>query len=128
MPTSIARGGKRLNGRIKVQGAKNAVLPILAASIINGGKNVIHNCPKLRDVEKTIEVLRALGCRVIPLGNTMVVDSGPMDGFVIEESLMRQMRSSILQQPSDRMLPMRTCRYTADIQMRKDVLLQQTHI
>ena len=89
-------GMHSLDGEIIVQGAKNAVLPILAASIINGGKNVIHNCPKLRDVEKTIEVLRALGCRVIPLGNTIVVDSGPMDGFVIEETLMRQMRSSII--------------------------------
>ncbi len=89
-------GMHNLDGELTVQGAKNAVLPILAASIINGGKNVIHNCPKLRDVEKTIEVLRALGCRVIPLGNTIVVDSGPMDGYIIEETLMRQMRSSII--------------------------------
>ncbi len=85
-----------LDGELTVQGAKNAVLPILAATIINGGKNVIHNCPKLRDVEKTIEVLRALGCRVVPLGNTIVVDSGPMSEHIIEESLMRQMRSSII--------------------------------
>lgn len=85
-----------LDGEVTVQGAKNAVLPILAASIINGGRNVIHNCPKLRDVEKTIEVLRHLGCRVIPLGNTIVVDSGTMNEHVIEETLMRQMRSSII--------------------------------
>ena len=89
------QGTYPLDGEITVQGAKNAVLPILAATIINGGRNVIHNCPKLRDVEKTIDILEALGCKVLPLGNTIVVDSGPMDEFVIKESLMRQMRSSI---------------------------------
>lgn len=89
-------GGYPFEGEICVQGAKNAVLPILAATIINGGRNVIHNCPKLRDVDKTVDVLRALGCRVVPLGNTLVVDSGPMDKFTIEDSLMRQMRSSII--------------------------------
>ena len=89
------QGAHPLDGEMTVQGAKNAVLPILAATIINGGRNVIHNCPKLRDVEKTIDILEALGCRVLPLGNTIVVDSGTMDEFVIKESLMRQMRSSI---------------------------------
>ena len=89
-------GGHRLDGEISVQGAKNAVLPILAATILNGGKNVIHNCPKLRDVDKTVEVLRALGCRVSVLGNTLIVDSSPMDEFTIEDALMRQMRSSII--------------------------------
>lgn len=96
MSSYYIEGMHSFDGEITVQGAKNAVLPILAATIINGGKNVIHNCPKLRDVEKTIEVLRALGCRVIPLGNTIVVDSAPMNGYVIEETLMRQMRSSII--------------------------------
>ena len=89
------QGANPLDGEITVQGAKNAVLPILAATIINGGRNVIHNCPMLRDVEKTIDILEALGCKVIPLGNTIVVDSGPMNEFVIKESLMRQIRSSI---------------------------------
>lgn len=89
------QGTYPLDGEITVQGAKNAVLPILAATIINGGRNVIHNCPRLRDVEKTIDILEALGCKVLSLGNTIVVDSGPMDEFVIKESLMRQMRSSI---------------------------------
>ena len=89
-------GKHLLDGEISVQGAKNAVLPILAATIINSGRNVIHNCPKLRDVEKTIEVLRGLGCKVVPLGNTIVVDSGCMDRCIIEDSLMRQMRSSII--------------------------------
>ena len=89
--------GKHIfDGEIAVQGAKNAVLPILAATIINSGRNVIHNCPKLRDVEKTIDVLLGLGCRVVPLGNTVIVDSSTMDKCIIEDNLMRQMRSSII--------------------------------
>lgn len=89
-------GGYPLDGEITVQGAKNAVLPILAATIINGGRNVIHNCPRLRDVNKTIDVLRGLGCRVSVDGNTLFVDSRDMFECKIDESLMRQMRSSII--------------------------------
>ncbi len=96
MSSYCVEGKHLLDGEITVQGAKNAVLPILAATIINRGKNVIHNCPLLRDVEKTIDVLKGLGCKVIPLGNTLVVDSSCMDKCVIEDSLMRQMRSSII--------------------------------
>ncbi len=89
-------GGYPLDGEISVQGAKNAVLPILAAAIINGGKNVIHNCPRLRDVDKTVDVLKGLGCEVHFEGNTLYVDSGAMSECRIDECLMRQMRSSII--------------------------------
>ncbi len=92
----IIEGGYSLSGEISVQGAKNAVLPILAAAAINGEKNVIHNCPRLRDVEKTAEVLRGLGCEAEFSGNTITVNSAPMRCYTIEESLMRQMRSSII--------------------------------
>lgn len=89
-------GGYPLDGEISVQGAKNAVLPILAATILNGGENVIHNCPRLRDVDKTIEVLRGLGCGVSRDGNTLTVNSHDMNECRINDSLMRQMRSSII--------------------------------
>ena len=96
MSRYIIEGGKRLEGEIAVQGAKNAVLPILAATVLNGGKNVIHNCPRLRDVEKTVSVLEGLGCKALPLGSTLVVDSSTLGDCRIEEALMRQMRSSII--------------------------------
>ena len=64
MSKLIIDGNKKMEGEIDVQGAKNAVLPILAAAILSDGKNIIHNCPRLSDVEKTIEVLKNLGCRV----------------------------------------------------------------
>ena len=56
-------GGHRLNGSVHIHGAKNAALPILAATVINAGKSVIHNCPILSDVKNTIEILEYLGCK-----------------------------------------------------------------
>lgn len=96
MSSFVIRGGNRLEGEIDIQGAKNAVLPILAATVINGGKNVIYNCPRLRDVTNTIEVLEKLGCGVRRHKNTLIVDSSTLNSNVIDEELMRQMRSSII--------------------------------
>ena len=96
MSKLVIEGKKRLEGEIDVQGSKNAVLPILAATVINGGKNVIYNCPELSDVEITVKVLNSLGCRTERLGGTMIVDSSGFNSNVIDESLMRQMRSSII--------------------------------
>lgn len=96
MSKLIIDGNKKMEGEIEVQGAKNAVLPILAAAILSDGKNIIHNCPRLSDVEKTIEVLKNLGCRVKRENNSVEVDSSNISCFTIPESLMRQMRSSII--------------------------------
>ena len=96
MSKLVINGGKRLEGEIDIQGSKNAVLPILAATVINGGKNVIHNCPDLRDVKITVEVLKSLGCSAEKHGNMLIVDLSEFDLEVIDESLMRQMRSSII--------------------------------
>ena len=96
MSKLIISGGKKLEGEIEVQGAKNDVLPILAATVLNGGKNIIYNCPRLRDVSRTMEVLKKLGCRAERMDKAILVDSSEMDGYTIEETLMRQMRSSII--------------------------------
>ena len=70
----VIDGGFPLQGEITVQGAKNAVLPILAASIMADGETAIHNCPLLRDVEKTGIILENLGCRVKREKNTLYID------------------------------------------------------
>jgi UDP-N-acetylglucosamine 1-carboxyvinyltransferase len=46
MSKMIIEGGKRLEGKVKIHGSKNAVLPILAATVLNGGINIIRDCPK----------------------------------------------------------------------------------
>lgn len=96
MSVLVIEGGRQLDGEISVQGAKNAVLPILAAAIINGGENVIHNCPRLCDVEKTMQILKHLGCGAERDGDTLTVNSKDMTGDTIPDELMRQMRSSII--------------------------------
>ena len=92
----IVDGGSPMRGEIKIQGAKNAVLPILAAAIIGDGGCVIHNCPWLRDVEKTGVVLSQLGCKWKRDGGDIYVDASDMNDCRIDERLMREMRSSII--------------------------------
>ncbi|MDD6214272.1 MAG: UDP-N-acetylglucosamine 1-carboxyvinyltransferase [Firmicutes bacterium] len=96
MSKLVIDGKHKMEGEIYVQGSKNAVLPILAAAILSDGKNVIYNCPKLRDVDMTIEVLKNLGCRVKREKNSLEVDSYGIHSYTIPEELMRQMRSSII--------------------------------
>lgn len=89
-------GGQRLNGELEVQGAKNGALPILAATVLCEGESVIHNCPSLSDVDATIRILEHLGCRCKKEGSTLTVNAETVNCFDIPESLMREMRSSIV--------------------------------
>ena len=92
----IVEGGNPLLGEIKVQGAKNAVLPILAATILARGECVLHNVPRLRDVIKTELVLKRLGCEVKYENDALIVKPGASCTCRISEDLMREMRSSII--------------------------------
>ncbi len=68
----IVRGGKRLNGTVKVEGAKNAVLPVIAATLLaSDGKSVIRDVPTLSDVYTINEVLRYLNAEVAFENNTV---------------------------------------------------------
>ena len=90
------RGGRRLNGELSVQGAKNGVLPILAATVLCDGESVIHNCPDLSDVDASIKILEHLGCKCKKEGSTLIVDAQNVNRSNIPEFLMREMRSSIV--------------------------------
>ncbi len=92
----VIEGGVSLQGEITVQGAKNAVLPILAAAVLAGDECIIHNCPWLRDVEKTGVVLEKLGCVLRREDATLCVDPSDINSCRIDEKLMREMRSSII--------------------------------
>ena len=92
----IINGGNRLDGELHIEGSKNAVLPILAASIINGRQSVIHNVPYLKDVKTMINVLETIGCTCSFEGDTVIVNSvGDLD-INIPEKPVREMRSSII--------------------------------
>ena len=96
MDKLVIEGSVPLLGEICVQGAKNAVLPILAATVLADGECIIHNAPNLRDVHKTDLVLRRLGCEVRREGSTIFVNPTDFCGCSISEDLMREMRSSII--------------------------------
>lgn len=96
MSKLIIRGENRLEGTLQMYGAKNSVLPILAASLLVKGQSVLHNCPELSDVRLASEILRHLGCVVEREGDTISIDAKNGFGHSISEKLMREMRSSII--------------------------------
>ena len=96
MASFIVNGGRRLNGSIVVQGSKNSVLPILAATYLTGEKCIIHNCPALSDVGATLKILNRLGCKTKREDDTLIIDSSAASGYEIPEELMREMRSSVI--------------------------------
>ena len=96
MPLWKVCGGKALSGSIAVQGSKNAVLPILAASLIGGGTSYLENCPALTDVDASAEILRYLGCSVMQNGGEILINSDGMSENSIPHRLMLKMRSSVM--------------------------------
>ncbi len=96
MARYVIEGGKRLEGEICIDGAKNAVLPIIAAAILNGKESVIHNCPNISDVITMVEILRHLGCTVIWNNKTLIINSVNIDRYEVPDNLVRKMRSSII--------------------------------
>ena len=96
MSIILVEGGRPLKGELTVQGAKNSVLPILAATLLSGDTCRIRRCPRLRDVETTMEILRYLGCRVWWEGEDLLVDTATVTRWDIPDGLMRKMRSSVI--------------------------------
>lgn len=96
MENLIISGGIRLDGKTRLQGSKNSSLPILAACAAVNGISVIHNCPRITDVDIAVAILERLGCKVSREGGTVTVDSGDINCSVIPEELMSEMRSSII--------------------------------
>lgn len=96
MAEYVINGCHKLNGCIDIQGSKNSALPILAATILCKGEVVLHNCPRLTDVDTSIRILRYLGCTVYRDCDTITVDSSGLYRYDVPAELMREMRSSIL--------------------------------
>lgn len=92
----IINGDKRLVGEVSVSGAKNAVLPILAATVVGGNRSTIFNTPNLRDVDIMEKILLSIGCKVERMDNIMYVDSRNLSNTNIPDELVREMRSSII--------------------------------
>ena len=96
MSQLIIRGGSRLRGETEIQGAKNSVLPILAATLLTADQVELRGCPRLRDVDASARILRSLGCEARWEGNTFLVDTKDLSGCAVSDTLMREMRSSAI--------------------------------
>lgn len=96
MSKLVIPGNQRIFGSVGVHGAKNSVLPILAATLNTKGRNFLHNCPELSDVELSAKILRSLGVEVRRCGDEMEIRADSADGTCISPEMMREMRSSIL--------------------------------
>ncbi len=89
-------GGMPMRGQIRVQGSKNAVLPMMAAAILNHGITVIDNVPFILDVCYMIHILEALGCKVDLYKETLMIDATTVDKTEIPFEWVGKMRSSIM--------------------------------
>ncbi len=96
MNSLLVRGGRPLRGEITVQGAKNSVLPILAAAFLLPGVSLLHRVPDIQDVTVTVKILEALGCRVKRRGGDLMVDASHPAANVIPDCLASELRSSVV--------------------------------
>ena len=96
MSQLLIRGGRPLSGEVVIQGAKNSVLPILAATLLTAGQVEVRNCPRLRDVDASVRILRALGCEARWEDTSLLVDTAGLNRCAISDILMREMRSSAI--------------------------------
>ena len=88
-------GGRKLSGTVSAGGAKNAVLPLMAASVMADGETFLYNCPALSDVYAMLGILEAAGCRTDFSGGRVRVRPGVSDEAFLHEDLVRELRSSV---------------------------------
>ncbi|WP_178411320.1 UDP-N-acetylglucosamine 1-carboxyvinyltransferase [Peptostreptococcaceae bacterium] len=96
MPKIIVKKSAPLRGTVKIDGAKNAVLPIIAATLLADGKSVLKGVPNLRDVHVISDLLRHLGAEVTYEGTTLTVDASNITTCEAPYELVRKMRASFL--------------------------------
>jgi UDP-N-acetylglucosamine 1-carboxyvinyltransferase len=89
-------GGQRLEGEVRISGAKNAVLPILCATLLADGPVEVRNVPRLHDVFTTAKLLEQLGAQVARSDGAMTVDPRSVHSHVAPYELVKTMRASVL--------------------------------
>ena len=97
MDKFVIEGGERLRGTVRIGGAKNAVLPVLAATLIQKGVYRIGNVPRLRDVNSMIKLLAFTGAHTEWIDeHTLQVDSSNADNHMAPYEIVKEMRASSL--------------------------------
>jgi UDP-N-acetylglucosamine 1-carboxyvinyltransferase len=96
MDKLIINGGHPLAGEIRISGAKNAALPLIAATLLTPGEHVLHNVPDLRDTRTILALLEDLGVSWRREGTSLYIDSADLHDFEAPYDLVKTMRASIL--------------------------------
>ncbi len=91
----IVRGNGTLSGEVKISGAKNSALKLMAAAILGQGETIINNVPDISDIAIMSEVLRRLGAQVCREDHSLRIDTAPVDSFSTPYELVSKMRASI---------------------------------
>ncbi len=85
-----------LKGAVRISGAKNSALPLMAASLLSGERSVLHNVPRLRDVDTMKEIMEEIGAKIKREGDSFLIDTGNIHSIEAPYELVRKMRASIL--------------------------------
>ncbi len=95
MEKLVITGGKKLSGKIKVESAKNAVLPMLAGAILTDEEVVIEKCPKIADVLSMINILQSIGVSAKFQSNNLIINASGINGYTVREEHAKKLRSSV---------------------------------
>jgi UDP-N-acetylglucosamine 1-carboxyvinyltransferase len=96
MDKILVQGGRRLKGEVHISGAKNAALPIMAATLLCDGTNTLTHVPDLRDIRSSVDLLTHLGVRCEMMDHVLTADAGGLNNHEAPYDLVRKMRASIL--------------------------------
>ena len=77
----LVRGNKTLSGEVKISGAKNSALKLMAASLLGQGQSTIQNVPDISDIAIMSDVLRRLGASVQRIDHSLLIDTSAVDSF-----------------------------------------------
>jgi len=92
----LIRGGNSLKGQVRISGSKNAILPIMAASILSHGEIILNGVPDLEDIKVMSEVLEILGATIQRRKDVLIINCANIDSFEVPEHISRKMRASNL--------------------------------
>ena len=96
MSKYVIKGENRIEGNAFISGSKNSALPIIAACILNAGSTTLYNVPNIKDTNGMFEILKDLGCDIKKKKNKVIINSANITKFQINDTLMREMRSSVI--------------------------------
>ncbi len=96
MEKLIIKGGKPLLGTVRISGAKNAALPLIAATLLADGVHILHNVPDLRDTRTILRLLESLGISWERHGSTLKIDASHLNYSEASYELVKTMRASVL--------------------------------